>query len=105
MGERFLVAKILGKLYFEKGDLIKANEFLYQAVLLEDSLKQLNKAGEFKSILQEIQFDKQMVEVAELNSKIKEKQQQLNQIILIAIILTVTLIAILFLVRKISKSQ
>ncbi|MEQ1623796.1 MAG: hypothetical protein ABL870_03845, partial [Sediminibacterium sp.] len=85
MGERFQVAKILGKLYFEKANLVKSNEFLYQAVLLEDSLKQLNKAGEFKSILQEIQFDKQMVDVAELNSTIKQKQQQLNQIILIAI--------------------
>lgn len=105
MAERYLVAKILGKLYFEKGDLIKANEFLYQTVSLDDSLKQLNKIGEFKSILQEIQFDKQMIEVGELNSKIKEKQQQLNQIILIAIILTVTLIAILLLFRKISKAN
>ncbi len=105
MGERLQVSKILGKLYYQNNDLTKANEFLYQAVLLEDSLKQLNKAGEFKSILQEIQFDKQMVEVAELNSTIKQKQQQLNQIILIAIILTLTLIAILFLVRKISKAN
>jgi signal transduction histidine kinase len=105
MGERFQVSKILGKLYYQKRDLTKANDFLYQAVLLEDSLKQLNKAGEFKSILQEIQFDKQMVEVAELNSTIKQKQLQLNQIILIAIILTLTLIAILFLVRKISKAN
>ena len=105
MAERYLVAKILGKLYFEKGDLIKANEFLYQTVSLDDSLKQLNKIGEFKSILQEIQFDKQMIEVGELNSKIKDKQQQLNQIILIAIILTITLIAILLLFRKISKAN
>jgi signal transduction histidine kinase len=105
MAERFQVSKILGKLYFQKRDLSKANEFLYQAVLLEDSLKQLNKAGEFKSILQKIQFDKQMVEVAELNSTIKQKQLQLNQIILIAIILSITIIAILFLVRKISKSN
>lgn len=105
MGERFQVSKILGKLYYQNNDLTKANEFLYQAVLLEDSLKQLNKAGEFNSIFQEIQFDKQMVEVAELNSTIKQKQQQLNQIIIIAIILTLTLIAILFLVRKISKAN
>jgi signal transduction histidine kinase len=105
MGERLQVSKILGKLYYQNKDLTKANEFLYQAVLLEDSLKQLNKAGEFKSILQNIQFDKQMIEVGDLNSKIKEKQQQLNQIVLIAIILTLTLIAILFLVRKISKAN
>jgi signal transduction histidine kinase len=105
MAERFQVSKILGKLYYQKRDLTKANDFLYLAVLLEDSLKQLNKAGEFKSILQEIQFDKQIVEVAELNSTIKQKQLQLNQIILIAIILTLTLIAILFLVRKISKTN
>ncbi len=105
MGERFQVSKILGKLYYQKKDLNKANEFLYQAVILEDSLKQLNKAGEFKSNLQKIQFDKQIAEVAELNSTIKQKQQQLNQIILFAIILILALIAILFLVRKISKSN
>ncbi|MEY2901491.1 MAG: hypothetical protein RLY89_597 [Bacteroidota bacterium] len=105
MTERCSVAKILGKLYHEKGDLTKANEFLYQSVLLEDSLKQLNKIGEFKSTLQQIQFDKQMIEVGDLNSKIKEKQQQLNQIILIAIILILTLIAILILVRNISKAN
>lgn len=105
MGERAQLVKILGKLYFEKGDLVLANKYLYQSVSLEDSLKQLNKVGEFKSILQEIQFDKQMIEVGELNSKIKEKQQQLNQIILIAIFLTLSLIAILFLVRKISKAN
>lgn len=105
MAERFQVSKILGKLYYQNNDLTKANEFLYQAVLLEDSLKQLNKAGEFNSIFQEIQFDKQMAEVAELNSTIKQKQQQLNQIIIISIILTLTLIAILFLIRKISKAN
>lgn len=105
MGERSQVAKILGKLYFEMRDLTKANEFLYQSVSLVDSLKLLNKVGEFKSILQEIQFDKQMIEVGELNTKIKEKQQQLNQIILIAIFLSLSLIAILFLVRKISKAN
>ncbi len=105
MGERFQVSKILGKLYYQKNDLTKANEFLYQAVLLEDSLKQLNKAGEFKSILQKNQLAKQMIEVAELNSTIKEKQQQLNQIILFAVILFIVLIAILFLVRKISRAN
>lgn len=105
MGERSLVAKILGKLYFEMSNLTKANEFLYESVSLEDSLKLLNKVGEFKSILQEIQFDKQMIEVGELNAKIKEKQQQLNQIILIAIFLSLSLIAILLLVRKISKAN
>ncbi|OYU56478.1 MAG: hypothetical protein CFE25_04360 [Chitinophagaceae bacterium BSSC1] len=105
MGERSQVSKILGKLYFEMRDLAKANEFIYQFVSLEDSLKLLNKVGEFKSILQAIQFDKQMIEVGELNTKIKEKQQQLNQIILIAIILSLTIIAILFLVRKISKAN
>lgn len=105
MGERSQLVKILGKLYFEKGDLALANQYLYQSVILEDSLKQLNKVGEFKSILQSIQFDKQMTEVRELNTKIKEKQQQLNQIILIAIFLSLSLIAILLLVRKISKAN
>lgn len=105
MGERFQVAKILGKLYYEKGDLLKSNEFLYQSILLEDSLKQSNKAGALKAVLQDIQFDKQMNEINELNSKIKEKELQLKQIILIAVILTITLIAILVLVRKISKAN
>ncbi len=105
MTERFQMSKILGKLYYEKGDLAKANEFLYQSVLLEDSLTRFNKIGEFKSIFQNIQFDKQMAEVGELNVKIKEKQQQLNQTILISIILGLTLIAILFLVRRVSKAN
>lgn len=105
MNERYRTAKILGMLYFNKGDLIKSNDYLVKSVALEDSLKQLNKAGEFKSIFQDIQFDRQMIEVNELNTKIKEKQQQLNQIILIAIILAITLIAILFLVRKLSKAN
>lgn len=105
MSERFLVAKILGKIFHEKNDLIQANKYLYQAAVLEDSLKQYNQSGEFKTVLQNIQFDKQMIEVNELNTRIKEKQQQLNQIILIAIILSVTLIAILFLVRKLSKAN
>lgn len=105
MSERFQVAKLLGKIYHETGDLAKANEFLYQSIELEDSLKLQNRAGEFKSILQGIQFDKQMVEINDLNAKIKEKQQEINQIILIALILIVTLIAILFLVRKISKAN
>lgn len=103
MNERYRTAKLLGMLYFNKGDIINSNNYLVKSVALEDSLRQLNKVGEFKNILQNIQFDKQMIEVNELNSKIKEKQLQLNQIILIAVILTITLIAILFLVRKISK--
>jgi signal transduction histidine kinase len=105
MNERYRTAKLLGMLYFNKGDLINSNNYLVKSVVLEDSLRQLNKVGEFKSILQDIQFDKQMIEVNELNSKIKEKQQQLNQIILIALFLTITLIAILFLIRKISKAN
>ncbi len=105
MIERFEVAKILGKIYFENGDLVKSNEFLYQSIMLEDSLKKSNNAGSLKAVLQDIQFDKQMNEINELNSKIKEKELQLKQIFLIAIILILTLIAILVLVRKISKAN
>lgn len=105
MNGRFQIAKVLGKLYYEKGDLAKANGFLYQTVLLEDSLTQFNKIEEFKSIFQKNQFAKQIVEIGELNAKIKEKQQQLNQTILFAIFLSLSLIAILFLVRKVSKAN
>jgi len=102
MSERSKVARILGKLYFDRKDLANANNYLFQSIELEDSLKQMNKAGEFKTIVQGIEFDKQMVEVHELNTKIKEKQLQLNQIIIIVAILIATLIAILLLVRKLS---
>ncbi len=105
LNERYSVAKILGMLYFEEADLINSNKYLAQSIVLGDSLSQLNRIGDFTDVLQSFQFDKQMAEVGELNAKIKEKQQQINQIILISIILGLTLIAILFLVRKVSKAN
>lgn len=101
--ERYSVAKILGMLYYEEADLINSNKYLAQSIILGDSLNQLKSVGEYIGVLQKFQFDKQMTEVNELNLKIKDKQQQLNQIILTAIILLITLISILFLLNKLSK--
>ena len=105
MSERNRMSKLLGVLYFQKADIINANKYLVKSIELDDSISQNKKVGEFKSILQRMQLKKQMIEVNDLNSKIKEKQEQLNQIILISLILTITLIAILFLVRKLSKAN